>query len=230
MLTLLTYPANFGQSSLSPFCVKAEYLLNMSGQSWQREDTNDPRNAPRGKLPVLRTPEGLVHDSDYIKTYLENKGADFDGHLSPKDLVTAHALRRMVEEHMYFTLVLDRWERDTVWPTIRETYFFEIPKILRSLIAGGLRKGLLKGMNVQGLGRLTWDERMERVEKDLDCIRAQLGDKPFLFGDKPTSFDASTASMLGAARSTPVETTLSKRVSQDALLCAYVDRAAEAMG
>ena len=230
MLTLITYPGQFGQSSLSPFCVKAEYLLNMSGQPWQREDTDDPRKAPRGKLPVLRTPDGLVHDSNGIKTYLERKGADFDGHLSDADKSTAHALRRMVEEHMYFILLLDRWERPDVWPVIRDTYFKGIPGILRGLIAGGLRKQVMKGMNTQGLGRLTWGERMSHVEADLACLTTQLGDKPFLFGDKPASIDASAATILGAMRSTPVETPLAKRVGQDAVLRAYIDRAAETMG
>jgi len=230
MLTLITYPGGFGQPSASPFCVKAMYLLNMSGQLWQAEFSNDPRKAPQAKFPVLRTQHGLVHDSNQIQTYLEDNGAQFNTHLSEAQKAVAHTLVRMTEEHMYFILVLDRWERMDVWPTIRDHYFKEIPSTLRGFITGGLRKSLIKGMKTQGLGRMTWEERMARVEQDLSAISTTLGDKPFLFGDQPCAADASAAAVLGAMRATPVATPLSRRLGDDALLSAYIDRADTAMG
>ncbi len=54
MLTLLTFPAGFGDFSPSPFCTKAAYLLQMSGQTWQRRDISDRRKTPMGKLPELK--------------------------------------------------------------------------------------------------------------------------------------------------------------------------------
>lgn len=54
MITLITYAPAFGQVAASPFCVKAIWLLNMSGQKWQREDSMDPRRMPKQKLPVIR--------------------------------------------------------------------------------------------------------------------------------------------------------------------------------
>ena len=230
MLTLITFPAGFGEPSISPFCVKAMYLLNLSRQPWQAEALNDPRKAPRAKFPVLRTPHGLVHDSGHIQAYLDENGAGFGTHLSGRDKAHAHSLLRMVEEHLYFIQALDRWERPEVWPTIRDRYFHEIPKILRGFITGGLRRNLMKGLKTQGLGRLTWDERMARVERDLSAISTTLANKPFLFGDQPSTADASVASVLGGMRATPVETPLSRRISEDAQLSAYIDRAAAAMG
>ncbi|MEM7320974.1 MAG: glutathione S-transferase N-terminal domain-containing protein, partial [Pseudomonadota bacterium] len=73
MLTLLTYPAAFGLFSASPFCVKAAYMLELSGQKWMRSDLLDPRKMPHRKLPVLRTPERLLPDSDGIRYWLEQK-------------------------------------------------------------------------------------------------------------------------------------------------------------
>ena len=224
MLTLITYPAAFGTVSLSPFCVKAMYLLNAAKLDWQREDSSDPRRMPRAKLPVLRTPEELVHDSDGIRRYLEDHGADFLGGLSDRDRARSHAMIRMAEEHLYFLLLLDRWERPEVWPSIRDTYFAEIPGLVRSWIGGGIRRRVLGGLKVQGIGRMTWDERMDRLDQDLAAISGQLRNHGFLFREDPTLADCSVVAMLDAMRATPAETPITRRIREDHRLNAYVDR------
>ena len=229
MLTLITYPGGFGQASLSPFCVKAAYLLELSSQPWQRQDQLDPRKAPRGKLPLLRTPHGIIHESDSIRAYLEAQGADFDAGLSPIERAQSRALQRMAEEHLYFLLVLDRWERSDVWPTTRDVYFHEIPAFLRGIITSGIRRKLLRGLEAQGLGRMTWEERLARLDQDLDVIRMFLEKGPYLFGDHPTTADTSVGAILGAMRATPIETPLQRRILQDARLVAYTDRVSAIM-
>ncbi len=226
MITLLTYPAMFGEFSASPFCTKAAYLLALSGQEWQREDTLDPRKMRYGKLPVIRVPEGLIADSDAIRAHLEVQGASFDDGLSVMDKATARAFIRMAEEHLYFNLVLDRWQDDAVWPMVRDAYFVEIPKPLRGLITRKLRRNLLAGMHAQGLGRFSAEDRLARVDLDLQAIATRLWQGKYLFGDTPSAADCSVAAMLGAMRATPVKTHLSERVSTDALLCEYADRMA----
>lgn len=229
MLKLMIYPAAMGTYSTSPFCVKAALLLQHSGLAWEREDVADPRKMPHGKLPVLQTSDGLVHDSGLIRNWLLARGAEFDAGLTNAELAIAHAMTRMAEEHMYFVLLLDRWGNDEIWPIIRDTYFLSIPPVLRSLITGRLRKTVLRGMLVQGLGRMSVHERLERVEHDFAAILAQLGDKPFLFGDAPTSADFSVVPVLEGMRATPRTTDLSRRVGDDPLLCAYIDRMAQAV-
>ena len=230
MLTLVTYPPAFGQPSGSPFCVKALYLLNLSGLPWQRKDTGDPRNWPKGKLPALWVDDEIIGDSDNIRMWLEEHGATFDNGLSDLDRATSRAFIRMAEEHMYFHIVLDRWGNKFVWPIVRDTYFAEIPSLLRSFITRGLRKMLLRGMDAQGLGRLTAGERLDRIEPDLQAITNRLWQGPFLFGAKPTAADASIAAMLGAMAATPGGTALSRRVKEDEILVTYVNRVATALG
>jgi len=229
MLTLISYPAGLGEIAASPFCTKAIWMLNMSGQPWQREDTNDPRKMPHAKLPVLRAGTQMVPDSDNIRTYLEERGADFDIGLSDMEKATSRAFIRMAEEHMYFHLVLDRWGDDAVWPSIRDTYFKDIPKLLRGVVTGQLRKKLLKGLEAQGLGRLSPAERLQRVEPDLKAITTRLWHGPYLFGDQPTGADLSVAAMLGGMRATPGKTLLKTRVAEDEILCRYIDRMFAAM-
>lgn len=229
MLTLLTYPAGFGQFSLSPFCVKAAYLLAASGMPWQREDISDPRRMPMQKLPVLRTPERLIADSTNIQMYLSERGAAYDANLSEIERARATMLIRMAEEHLYFHLVLDRWADDAAWSAIRETYFKDVPTILRRPVANGLRKAVLRGLKTQGLGRFTAQQRLERADQDFRVISTHLWNGPFLLGDVPTSADFSVAAVLAAIRATPVPTAMQRRVDEDMQLTDYLERMTSAM-
>ena len=225
MITLFTYPEAFGLFSSSPFCVKAAYLLNMSSASWQRQDMVDPRKMPFGKLPAIQTETGqIVADSDAIRAHLEQAGACFDTGLSDLDRANSRAFIRMAEEHLYFHVLLDRWADDAIWPEIRETYFGSIPKPLRGLISGRLRRQVLTGLKTQGLGRLNQSERLSRIEPDMEAITTRLWQGPFLFGAKPTAADASVAPMLAAILATPGKTPLQDVVRETDVLTAYVAR------
>lgn len=230
MITLITYPAQFGTRSSSPFCIKAEYLFNMAGVPWQRQDENDPRKWPKAKLPAITVDTDIIGDSDGIRLYLEGQGADFDKNITDIEKAHSHTFIRMAKEHMYFHLVMDRWGNDAVWPTIRDVYFRDIPKLPRLIITRGLRAKLMKGMLAQGLGRLSPAERMERLEPDLQAIRSQLSQGEFLFGSEPCVADTSVASVLAAMRATPIKTDLSQRIASDQLLSDYIDRVDAALG
>ncbi|WP_170427575.1 glutathione S-transferase family protein [Ruegeria arenilitoris] len=224
MLTLLTFPAAFGLFSASPFCVKSAYMLQRSGQSWQRYDLLNPGKMPHHKLPVLRTPDRLVPDSDLICEWLEAQGADFDHGLTDVQKAQSRALIRMAEEHIYHHVVLDRWGNDAVWPILREMFFSEIPSLIRKPVSGAIRKSVLKRLDGQGVSRFSDAERTDRLERDLEAISAFLWQSPFLLGETPSAADMSVGPILGAMRATPAETPLTRRIKQDRLLNDYVDR------
>lgn len=229
MLTLLTYSAAFGLFSGSPFCVKAAYMLELSGQTWQRSDMLDPRKMPHRKLPVLRTRERLMPDSDTIRHWLESQGADFDQGLSDIQKGQSRALIRMAEDHLYFQLVADRWCNDQVWPHLRDTFFHEIPRFARGFVSSSIRKSVIKGLDMHGVTRFSEAERLDRVEQDLNAITAFLWQSPFLMGDRPTSADLSVAPILAAIRATPVRTELRRRIERDQVLSDYIDRVDQAI-
>ena len=229
MITLITYDPGFGQPSFSPFCVKAIWLLQAAKVEWQREDSSDPRKTPFSKLPAIRVAGRVIGDSHNIQTYLEGQGASFWGDLSPQDRAIGHSLIRMAEEHIYFHIVLDRWENGKIWPIIREEYFAGVPGLLRRPITNAIRRNLLKGLETQGIGRFTAAERLDRIEPDLIAITQRLGDDNYLMGDNISLPDYSVAAMLGAITASPLPTPLSERVANDVTLMAYVNRVAERM-
>lgn len=226
MITLVTYPKGWGQPSLSPFCVKAMYLLNKSGLEWRILETNDPRSFPHSKLPALKVGQNTIGDSDAIRAYIAEHGADLDTHLSPVERADARAYQRMAEEHLYYQIVLDRWANDAVWPEVLRTYFSGIPAFIRGFVTRKLRRNVVQGLNFLGHQRSTEQERMARIEQDLQAVSSRLKGRKFLFGDTPCSTDASLGPMLAAAKATPIATSLSKRIETDAEICAYIDRVA----
>nr|WP_142637281.1 glutathione S-transferase family protein [Ruegeria faecimaris] len=229
MLTLLTYPSAFGLFSASPFCVKTALMLQTSGQRWQRSDLLDPRKMPHQKLPVLRTPQRLIPDSDLIRDWLEAQGSDFDHGLSDLQKAQSRALIRLAEEHLYFQIVQDRWANDEVWPILYKTFFTGIPALIRKPVANSIRKNVVKGLGFQGVSRFSDAERKDRLERDLEAISAYLWQSTYLMGETPTSVDMSVAPMLAAMRATPANTPLTQRIKQDKLLSDYIDRMEQAI-
>jgi len=223
MITLITFPAAFGQPAASPFCIKAMALLNMAGVKWEREDTNDPRKMPYQKLPAIRVDGRVIADSNNIRRHLEAGGADFDPGLDNIQKAHGRALIHMAEDNLYWHQLLDRWENDDVWAIIRETFFVDIPKPLRALISGRIRAEQIKAGKAQGLGRFTAAERLDLIEPNLQAIAALVEDS-FLFGDQATSADLSMAAILGGMMATPVKTGLQQRVANDPALAGYVAR------
>lgn len=227
MITLLTYAPSFGQPAASPFCVKAMMLLNMAGAAWTPEVLPDPRKMPYGKLPVIRVGHETIADSDNIRAWLEGQGTDFDAGLTPQQRAYSRALIRMVEEHLYFHVVYDRWADNAVWPVTRDSYFGMIPRPLRGLITNRIRKPVIASLHQMGIARFTPQERLARAEPDLQAI-TKLLTTPFLFGDRPTAADASIAPQLAGMMATPVPTLLGDRVRGDHVLVDYVARVREA--
>jgi len=230
MLKLFVFGPAFGEISASPFSVKALCLMEMSGQKYSVEYSFDPRKAPKNKLPVLEHDGKIIPDSDQIRDYLETSfGMDFDAGLNTEQRAISRALIRMTEEHIYFGLVCSRWLDDANWPTTREALFSSIPRPIRNFITGKIRKKVATMAYGQGMGRHTPQEQADRIGKDISAINAILGDKSFLFGDKPSAADASVVAMLRAISSYPKPTLLKNLVTTQPALMAYLERGKEAM-
>ena len=197
MMILQAFGPAFGQPSPSPFCVKAMCLLTMAGANWKPDFAADIRKAPRGKFPVLLDGDQTIPDTSEIQQHLEARhDADFDAGLSAADRAQAHMMIRMADEHLYHACVYDRWVRDDNWAVLRDTYFAAMPWPLRAIVPGIVRKSAISNLRGQGLGRMSYDEMVQRAEDDLCVLDQVIGDTGFLFGDRPTAADASTTASL----------------------------------
>lgn len=225
MISLTLFPGAFDEPSASPFCMKAWCLLKASGLPFDLKVTADPRQSPKGKFPVIELDGTVIADSEQICTHIEAiSGKDFNQGLSDRERAISQAIIRMVEEHLYFGILMDRWGEDDNWAHVRQAFFSGFPWFLRVIIPGIARKQTLQALHGQGMGRHSADERFDRVRRDVVALRDLLGDKPYLFGDQPTAADYSVVPMLRAAIVTPVEKPLGQFIKNDPGLIAYVTR------
>lgn len=189
MLHLHTFKPCLGILSPSPFAVKADALLAMSGLPYERK-YEKVQKAPRGKFPVLVDGNRVIPDSAHIQSYLETeKGIEFDALLMPEQIAEAEAFRRMIENHFYFINGHFRWTEHP--DAIRESYFGDVPAVMRNLVFKIVLRTVNKTNHLQGISRHTRDEIINFARQDINAIATYLGDKQFFLGDRPTSIDAS---------------------------------------
>ncbi|MCK0151679.1 glutathione S-transferase family protein [Marivita sp. S6314] len=229
MLTLITFPDGFDEPSLSPFCVKAMIQLDMAGVDWRPEYTGTPGDGPLGRLPALRTPEGVIPESGFIQTYLEGQGAVFHMGLSSVARVRAHALVRMIEEHLRLGIAHDRWLVDACWEKMKPVAFASVPAPIRPAVATMARRQVRSGLKSQGFARMTEAQRMACFQPDLDCLTDHLWDTPYLLGDHPTAPDTIAVPVLSMLAGLPASTALRETVRRNATLMAYIDRGRAAL-
>src|SRR3974377_2326153 len=79
MIKLFQFPRTFNVPNPSPFCMKAEILLKMSGLPYESVVSGNPGKGPMGKLPAIEDEGRLIGDSEIIRRHLERRnGANFD--------------------------------------------------------------------------------------------------------------------------------------------------------
>jgi len=195
MVTLNKYLPAWGLSDFSPFCVKVETYLRMTRVPF-RAVVADGRKAPKQKLPFIEDGSKIVCDSRDIIDHFEAKlERPLDAELSPRERALAVAFRALIEEEMYFLILVQRWQEDSNWrtyvPALREYgKVLGVPRLLTPLVLRSIRKQVLRDIWGQGAGRHTAEEVDRRLCEGLDAISNQLGHGPYFFGDRPRVIDA----------------------------------------
>lgn len=199
-IKLVQFQSGFGVPNPSPFCMKGEILLKMSGQEYDAEILDDPRKAPNGKLPYILDDGATIADTALMRQHLEQKySVDFDPGLNETQKATGHAMARMAEERFYWTTLYSRWIDDHNWPIIKQFWFGSMPPIIRNLVPMIAQGQVKKALHGHGIGRHSASQIYAFGAQDLAALSAQLGDKSFMFGDNPTSLDATAYPVIANA-------------------------------
>jgi glutathione S-transferase len=224
MITLYTFGPAFGLPEASPFVMKAEVLLKMSGLAYRTDSTGFGK-APKGKLPYLTDGDVSIADSTFIRLYLQRRyDIDFDAGLSPADRAVAWALEKMCEEHLYFTLMHARWMIDENFDVGPRHFFDGAPAPLRPLICAFVRRQVRRDLKGQGIGRHTEEEISQLAARDLGALADFIGDKPYLMGAMPCGADAAVFGMVAAAMAPCFKTPIRIAAELQPNLVAYRDR------
>lgn len=197
MIRLYQFPPSERVSDISPFCLKVETYLRMVGLEYESVYWDNPRKAPKGKLPFIEDGGEKIADSGLILQYLAKKYPNnLDSSLKAEDHAVGLAMRRMLEEHFYWVLVYSRWVDKRYAPAVIKATFGELSWPIRPVVTCLAIKKAIKLLHSQGLGRHSREEIYQRGLEDLNAIAQMFGEKRFLFGEQPTSFDATAFAFL----------------------------------
>ncbi len=225
MITLHQFSPNWGIPNASPFCMKLETYLRMAEipHAVVYEDTLD--KAPKQKMPYIEDEGQKIGDSNLIIEYLKEKYGDrTDAHLSPSDQGISLAMRRLIDENLYWCMVYSRWMDEPNWSITRAAYFDKLPPVVKQILPGVLRKGVLKSLEGHGMGKHTRDEIYGIGCRDLIALSGFLSDKPFFFGDRPTLLDATAYATVYNFLKVPMQSPLRTQSQQLSNLVAFCDR------
>jgi glutathione S-transferase len=224
MITLYAFGPLFSLPDPSPFVMKAEVLLKMSGLPY-KVDFNGFRKAPKGKLPYIDDDGERIADSTFIRWHLERKHkVDFDRGLSAEQRGIAWAFEKMAEDNLYWAVLDSRWMDDENFRKGPLTFFSGIPAPVRPLVVGMIRRGVRKAAYNHGMGRHTKAEIAELATHGVDAIAAYLGAKPFFMGDEPAGVDATVYAFAAGTLCPQFETPIRTAAERHDNLKRYVSR------
>lgn len=213
----------WGNPDLSPFVAKLETWLRMAGLPYEKKRGNPP-GAPKGKIPYVIVDGVKLGDSQkIIEELTQRHQVQLDAHLTPQQKATALAVRRMVEEGLYFVLMRARWIEPDGWVEQQKAFGGMVPAMIRPFLLPFIRGKVREKLDGQGTGRHSRDEALAIGVADLQALETILGDQPFLLGEQPTSVDATVYAFLSGAQKHPVDSPLRQAASTPRLL-AYVER------
>lgn len=224
MITLYNYGPNFLLPDPSPFVLKTQVQLMLSGLPFVTELDGRP-SAPKGKLPYIRDGEAVVADSVLIRQYLETKYAfDLDADLDDGERAVAWTIERMIEESLFFPLVYSRWQIEENFCKGPSHFFDHLPDELQGKMREAQRQAVLGQLYGQGTGRHTPEEVGYLAGRSYDALSRQLGDKPFIAGDRISGTDASAFGHLASIMTPFFDSPVRAEAMKHDNLIAYRDR------
>jgi glutathione S-transferase len=224
MITLYGFGAGFGLPEISPFVTKTEVQLKMAGLAYRKERAMPPAS-PKGQLPFIEDDGEKIADSTFIRAHIERKyGFDFDAGLDREVRARAWAFERMIEHHVYWALVGARWVDADNFAKGPSHFFDGAPSDKREQLRENAQFRVAENYLLSGLGRHAPDDDVELALRSILALSVQLGDKPYLMGDKPCGADATAFGALAGILTPFFSSKLRDEVEYFGKLTVYVDR------
>lgn len=189
--------------SLSPYCLKVETWLRLAGLKYENVDHKLKLRSKKGQLPFVEVNGEEIADSAIIiKELAQRYEKDLDSALTLEQRLISHAMISMLENHLIWVLLSWRSKNPEL---MIKGYKVNLQHALGSRLPNAVlnflfkfqfgRKGAKK-VKAQGLGVHKPEEIEEFGKQDLKVLSELLADKPFFFGDEPTTLDCVAFSVL----------------------------------
>ncbi|CAB3405639.1 unnamed protein product [Caenorhabditis bovis] len=192
---LVQFPRTAAIPTPSPFTLKLETWLRMNDIPYTNIDNQFSKKSAKGQIPFIELNGRQIPDSNIIIDHLIehfDKG-HADKNLSAADKAISRAFFTLIEHHICWTMFYSR-SRDCSWLATEQGFLKHLSGIkafaFKNIMVGQLEKKLKKKCGSHGIGLLTKEEVIADTKKDLEALSVQLGEKKYLFGDVPTTLDA----------------------------------------
>lgn len=224
MIVVFGAGAAFNLPDASPYVMKTEAQLRMAGLAYLKH-TAHPSQSPKGQVPFINDDGELVADSTFIRAHLEQKyGFDFDEALCPLQRAQAWAFERMLENHLSWAMTYTRWIMPDNFAKGPAHFFDAAPEHLRDDLRRDVQIRVADALRAVGVGRHDPEEIFDLGERSIAALAALLGDKQYLFGDRPAGVDATAFALLAAIQTPHFDSPLRNRLLRFPALTFYVDR------
>ena len=219
----------WGLPNPSPFCMKVETWLRMTGIAYVAREIAGPPKSKSGKVPYIERPDGsLLSDSSVIlETLGRERGVTLDAFWNEQQRAHALLVQRLFEEELYFIALYDRWVDEAGWAIARDAYFGHFPWPLRKLVVPLVRQKVIAAARGQGVSRLSESCRRDKAIADVRAISTVLADQPFFLG-QPSSLDATAYAFLANGLWAPIASVIRDEIQRHGNLVAYCDRMKDA--
>ena len=224
MITLYTFGPSWGLPDPSPFVMKGEMLLKLSGLEYQAS-TKGFGKAPKGKLPYIRDGGTVVADTTLIRLYLEKQhGIDFDRGYGPRERGTGWAAEKMLEDHLYWIMVYWRWLTEPNFTRGPKDFFKRAPAIIRPLAERFVLRNIRRNLHGHGIGRHTEAETTTLAERAVESLAQILGDNRYFLGATPSGADATVFAFVAGGLCAQFDSPVCEKMKSMDNLVAYRDR------
>ncbi|KAI6171169.1 hypothetical protein M3Y97_01070000 [Aphelenchoides bicaudatus] len=210
---LVQFPRCGSIISTSPFAIKLETWLRFTGLPYTNISNEFTIGSAKGQIPFIELNGRQFADSQAIIDMLKEKyHVQIDDGLTARQQAEVRSLKVFIEESTQRIAVYDR-SRVKKWA-------------FKNFINGQVQKQLRTALHAQGLGRNSPAEVDEIAKKDLTALSTLLGDKNYLYGDRPTTIDSSLFGTLVSLWDPPLNSEAIKPFMQEHTpnLVAYIKR------
>jgi len=197
-------------SRLSPFVEKVARALALKGLAYSLVEPRSPADFKRwnpqtGKMPVLDVDGERVWDSTRILVRLDELRAD-PSLYDPDPAVAARQrfLEDWSDEALYWYVMGLRWNAANASASADQVAAtLPVPSVLRPAIRLVLTRQIGGQAKAQGLQRLPLAVGLDELGRRFDELLVWLGDRPFLFADRPSAADLAIFGQMSTLRSGP---------------------------